>query len=85
MPVQDNALSDRVRDLETRARETEGRLRTVEIDAASVKTWTEYVTGQLAAYVTKAEFGPVKMIAYGVAGTILTSILTAALAKLIVQ
>jgi hypothetical protein len=86
MPAQnDSGVDARVRDLESRARGAEGRLRTIEIDAAGVKKWMERVTERMPTFVTKTEFGPVKMIAYGMAGTILTSILTAALAKLIVK
>lgn len=86
MPTQnDSGLDSRVRDLDARSREVEGRLRVVEIDNAGTKKWMEYVTEQIATFVTRTEFGPVKMIAYGGAGTALAAICTALLAKVIVK
>lgn len=41
--------------------------------------------GQVKVLVTQAEFGPVRAIAYGLAATILSSVLGAVLAKVLIK
>jgi hypothetical protein len=71
--------------LDVRLRETEGRVRDIELDVVTLKEWQRSVIEQIKTFVTRSEFGPVKMIAYGLAGTVMASVLTAVVAKVIVE
>lgn len=51
---------------------------------ARVETRLETVTDALERLVSRAEFLPVKVIAYGIAGGILTAFLSALVAKVII-
>jgi hypothetical protein len=61
------------------------RVRNSEVDIATLKEWMRTVNKQIKTFVTKSEFGPVKMIAYGLAITVMGSVVTAVVAKVIVK
>lgn len=61
------------------------RMREVERDVATLQEWQRGVIELIKTFVTRSEFGPVKMIAYGLAGTVMASVLTAVVAKVIVK
>lgn len=63
----------------------EDRVRLLELDGATSKEWMRVVSETLKTFVTRSEFGPVKMIAYGLAATVMGSVLTAVIAKVIVK
>lgn len=63
----------------------ESRIRELEVDTATFKEWQRGMIEQIKTFVTRSEFGPVKMIAYGLAGTVMASVLTAVVAKVIVK
>ncbi|OTP69866.1 hypothetical protein [Caballeronia sordidicola] len=61
------------------------RMRNREVDLATLKEWMRTVNEQIKTFVTKSEFGRVKMIAYGLAITVMGSVVTAVVAKVIVK
>ncbi len=60
-------------------------MRNREVDLATLKEWMRTVNEQIKTFVTKSEFGRVKMIAYGLAITVMGSVVTAVVAKVIVK
>lgn len=63
----------------------EARVRELEIDVSAFREWQRGMIEQIKTFVTRSEFGPVKMIAYGLAGTVMASVLTAVVAKVIIK
>jgi hypothetical protein len=61
------------------------RVREIEIDIATLQEWMRSVNEQIKTFVTKSEFGPVRLIAYGLATAVMGSVVTAVIAKVIVK
>jgi len=55
------------------------------VDIAVIKTWRQSVDDKLDTFVTRIEFNLVKIIVYGLSGTILMSVLVALLSKVVVK
>jgi hypothetical protein len=61
------------------------RVREIEVDIARLQEWMRSVNEQIKTFVTKSEFGPVRLIAYGLATAVMGSVVTAVIAKVIVK
>jgi hypothetical protein len=66
-------------------RELEGEVQVTSQNVVRLQEQVASLQRTVEAFVTKAEFTPVKMIAYGLATTVLSSVVMAILAKVIIK
>ncbi len=66
-------------------RELEEAVQKTDLNVVRLQEQVRSLQQTVEAFVTKAEFTPVKMIAYGLATTVLSSVVMAILAKVIIR